>query len=167
MSDLKMTVAERNAFLADDHVAIIAIERQDKPPLTVPIWYRVDETGGIEIWTELGSLKERFIRAAGRFSLAVQQETVPYRYVSVGGPATIRTDIPREGVLPIVRRYVSDAEMDEYLDANYTDKAVLITMRPEVWNSADYAKESVASDSGPVTTGSERCATAVHGAVER
>lgn len=151
MTDLKMTVAERTEFLAGSHVAIIAIERQDKPPLTVPIWYRVDETGGIEIWTELGSLKERFIRAAGRFSLAVQQETTPYRYVSVGGSASIRTDIPREGVLPIVRRYVSDAEMDDYLDANYTDKAVLITMRPEVWNSADYAKESAipASDAVP------------------
>ena len=52
-------VAKRTAFLADDHVAIMAIERQDKPPLTVRIWYRIDETGGIEIWTELGSLKER------------------------------------------------------------------------------------------------------------
>lgn len=141
MTDLKMTVAERTEFLGDSHVAIIAIERRDKPPLTVPIWYRVDESGDIEIWTELGSLKERFIRAAGRFSLAVQQETTPYRYVSVGGPASIRTDIPREGVLPIVRRYVPDHEMDDYLAENYNDKAVLITMRPEVWNSADYSKE--------------------------
>lgn len=141
MTDLKMTPAERAEFLADNHVAIIGIERGNKPPLTVPIWYRVDDAGDIEIWTELGSMKERLIRAAGRFSLAVQQETTPYRYVSVGGPASIREGVPREGVLPIVRRYVSDEEMDEYLGANYTDKAVLITMRPEVWNSADYSKE--------------------------
>lgn len=141
MTDLKMTVAERTEFLTDSHVGIIAIERMDKAPLTVPIWYRLDEAGNVEIWTELGSLKERCIRAAGRFSLAVQQETLPYRYVSVGGSASIRADIAREGVLPIVRRYVSDAEIADYLDANYNDKAVLITMRPEVWNSADYGKE--------------------------
>ena len=157
MIDLKMTVAERTEFLADRRVAIIAIERMDKPPLTVPIWYRMDVTGGIEIWTELGSMKERFIRAAGRFSLAVQQETPPYRYVSVGGPASIRTDIPRKGVLPIVRRYVSDAEMNDYLDANYNDKAVLITMRPEVWNSTDYAKETPIPVAEAVTAGSDCC----------
>ena len=157
MTDLKMTVAERTEFLADSHVAIIAIERADKPPLTVPIWYRMDPTGSIEIWTELGSLKERLIRAAGRFSLAVQQETEPYRYVSVGGSASIRTDVPREGVLPIVRRYVSEVDMSAYLDANYTDKAVLITMRPEVWNSADYAKETDVPAPAVVSIASECC----------
>lgn len=141
MTDLKMTAAERTEFLGNNHVAIIAIERTDKPPLAVPIWYRLDEAGDIEIWTELGSLKERCIRASGRFSLAVQQETTPYRYVSVGGPASIRESATSADVLPIVRRYVSDDEMDDYLAENYTDKAVLITMRPEVWNSADYSKE--------------------------
>ncbi|MDV6286763.1 pyridoxamine 5'-phosphate oxidase [Rhodococcus jostii] len=143
MTDLKMTVAERIEFLGGSHVAIIAIERADKPPLTVPIWYRLDEAGDLEIWTELGSLKERCIRAAGQFSLAVQHEIWPYRYVSVGGPASIREGVTREGVLPIVKRYVSDDELDSYVDANYTDDAVLITMRPTVWNSADYNKESV------------------------
>ncbi|SDC07705.1 hypothetical protein SAMN04488581_0049 [Mycolicibacterium neoaurum] len=157
MTDLKMTVAERNEFLADNHVAIIAIERVNKPPLTVPIWYRVDDSGHVEIWTELGSMKERCIRAAGQFSLAVQQESTPYRYVSVGGPATIREGVTREGVLPIVSRYVSDDEMDEYLADNYNDKAVLITMRPAVWNSADYSKESSASAPQTVVFSPERC----------
>ncbi|MBM7417361.1 MULTISPECIES: pyridoxamine 5'-phosphate oxidase family protein [Nocardiaceae] len=142
MTDLRMTVPERMAFLHGDHVAVIAVEREDKPPLTVPIWYRVDESGDLEIWTELGSMKERFIRAAGRFSLAVHHDVWPYQYVSVGGPASIRENVSREGVMPIVSRYVTDDEIEAYLDANYTDDAVLITLRPKVWNSVDYNKET-------------------------
>lgn len=142
MTDLKMTVAERTEFLGRSHVAVIAVERpDDKPPLTVPIWYRLDEAGGLEIWTELGSMKERFIRAAGQFSLTVHHDIWPYQFVSVGGPASIREGVTREGVLPIVERYVADNEMHDYLDANYTEDAVLITMRPKVWNSVDYNKE--------------------------
>ncbi|MDI9933674.1 pyridoxamine 5'-phosphate oxidase [Rhodococcus sp. IEGM 1354] len=142
MTDLKMTVAERTEFLRGSHVAVIAVERADnKPPLSVPIWYRLDEAGDLEIWTELGSMKERFIREAGRFSLTVHHDIWPYQFVSVGGPASIREGITREGVIPIVERYVSADEMDAYLDANYTEDAVLITMRPKVWNSVDYNKE--------------------------
>jgi nitroimidazol reductase NimA-like FMN-containing flavoprotein (pyridoxamine 5'-phosphate oxidase superfamily) len=37
MSALSMSTAEREQFLADFHVGILSIEREDGPPLTVPI----------------------------------------------------------------------------------------------------------------------------------
>ena len=74
-------------------------------------------------------------------------------FVSVGGPASIREGVTREGVIPIVKRYVSEDEMDAYLDANYTEDAVLITMRPKVWNSVDYNKESIEPASADAATG--------------
>jgi hypothetical protein len=34
--DLRMSEDERQAFLADVHIAVISIEREEGPPLSVP-----------------------------------------------------------------------------------------------------------------------------------
>ena len=39
---MKLTRAERDAFLAGVHIAIIAIPEEGKGPLTVPVWYRYE-----------------------------------------------------------------------------------------------------------------------------
>ncbi|HAS08990.1 MAG TPA: pyridoxamine 5'-phosphate oxidase, partial [Acidimicrobiaceae bacterium] len=43
-----MTVEEREQFLADVHVGVLAVERPDGPPLAVPVWY--DYRPGGELW---------------------------------------------------------------------------------------------------------------------
>ncbi len=83
-----MTKEEREAFLADLHVGVIAVERPDRAPLAVPIWYAYEPGGEVVVWTDTGSVKEKLIRAAGRFSLTAQVEQPPYRYVTVEGPVT-------------------------------------------------------------------------------
>lgn len=42
MSDLSMTRAEREIFLADLYFGVISIDESDRAPLTVPIWYDFD-----------------------------------------------------------------------------------------------------------------------------
>ena len=37
-----MTKAEREAFLADVHVAVVSIPEAGRGPLTVPVWYGYD-----------------------------------------------------------------------------------------------------------------------------
>jgi PPOX class probable F420-dependent enzyme len=138
-----MTAAERARFLADQHVAIIAVERADAAPLAVPVWYHVDRAGDIAIWTERGTVKERLIRATGRFTLAVQNENPPYGYVSVEGSAVIREAATRDDVRPIVQRYIPLDEVDAHLDDVFNDKAVLITMSPQRWYTADYSKATI------------------------
>ena len=45
---LSMTVAERQAFLAEPHIGVISLADPDRGPLTAPIWY--DYTPGGELW---------------------------------------------------------------------------------------------------------------------
>ena len=61
-----MTVAEREAFLTALHVGVIAIERQDGPPLTVPVWYSYEPGGDLTVLMDGDSLKGRLIERAGR-----------------------------------------------------------------------------------------------------
>ena len=145
MSDLKMSVVERAQFLADVHVAIIAIERKGTSPLAVPIWYHIDDAGDVVIWTERGSLKERYIRESGQYTLVVHRAEPPYTYVSVGGPAIIRENVGPDDVRPIVERYVPSGKIDAYLLGAFNDNAILITMRPKHWSTADYGKDSGSS----------------------
>jgi len=46
-SALSMSRSEREAFLADVHVCVLAIERTGQAPLAVPIWYDYDPTVGV------------------------------------------------------------------------------------------------------------------------
>jgi nitroimidazol reductase NimA-like FMN-containing flavoprotein (pyridoxamine 5'-phosphate oxidase superfamily) len=143
---LIMTKQERETFLADVHVGIISIAEEGRGPLTVPIWYAYDPGGDVRIMTGRESRKGRLIASAGRFSLCVQTESPPYKYVSVEGPvaSTEAADIERD-LRPLARRYLGTAKGDRFVEqtqnlASYADN-VLIRMRPERWLTTDYSKE--------------------------
>ena len=51
MADTDMTTDEREAFLADLHVGILSIARDDKGPLALPIWYWYED-GGVQKYNE-------------------------------------------------------------------------------------------------------------------
>jgi nitroimidazol reductase NimA-like FMN-containing flavoprotein (pyridoxamine 5'-phosphate oxidase superfamily) len=138
---LTMTRAEREAFLADVHVAILGIEVADAPPLCVPIWYDFDPGVGVWVITEPGSEKGRALHAARRFSLCAQSETPPnYRYVSVSGPVVdVRAADREKDSRPMARRYFGEKLGDMYVDGSGGGGQVF-TMRPERWRTVDYAK---------------------------
>jgi hypothetical protein len=79
---LAMTKREREAFLADLHVGIISIPEEGRGPLTVPIWYSYEPGGELRVVTARTSRKAQLLQHAGRFSVCVQTETPPYKYVS-------------------------------------------------------------------------------------
>ena len=142
---LTMTKQEREAFLADVHVGIISIAEEGRGPLTVPVWYAYDAGGDIRVVTGRTSRKGRLLARAGRFSLCVQTETPPYKYVSVEGPI-VGTDPsePERDLRPLAHRYLGSAMGDRYMDetrdtAEQADN-VVVRMRPERWLTADYAK---------------------------
>ncbi|MFI5782056.1 pyridoxamine 5'-phosphate oxidase family protein [Nocardia sp. NPDC051570] len=137
----KMTSEEREKFLAELHVGVIAIERQDRAPLSVPIWYAYEPGGEVLIWTETGSVKEKLIRAAGRFALTAQVEQPPYRYVSVEGSVTGIESATAETAGSIARRYLGEAEGKAFTEQSLTPGSLLIRMRPERWLSTDYSKQ--------------------------
>ncbi|BAH49586.1 pyridoxamine 5'-phosphate oxidase family protein [Rhodococcus opacus] len=140
MSQLSMTSEQREKFLADVHVGVIAVDRDGRAPLAVPIWYGYEPGGQPYVWTGRGSLKERLIRAAGRFSLVAQDEKPPYRYVSVEGPAEFDEAPTADVVRGLAARYLPAEEVDGFVEQAYDDNAIVIRMRPEHWLSVDYGK---------------------------
>lgn len=138
MSELSMDTAEREAFLADVHVGVLGVERDDGPPLAVPVWYRYAPGGVVEVNTEEDSIKGRLLRAAGRASLCAQREELPYAYVSVDGPVEI-VSATAEDRLAMAVRYLGQ-EMGEAYIENSPGDDVTIRLTPERWFSVDYTK---------------------------
>src|SRR6266540_5424054 len=113
-----MTAAEREAFLKDVHVAMIAMTDEGRGPLTVPIWYSYEATGELQIITDRDSHKGDLIARHRRFSLCVQTETPPYRYVSVEGPVTAIEPVDVETHLrPLARRCLGQQGGDRYIES--------------------------------------------------
>lgn len=138
MSDTAMTIDEREAFLAGVHVAVLAVERDGRGPLAVPVWYQYDGTD-VTISTEGSSVKATLLRRAGRATLTVQDEAPPYKYVSVEGPVTI--DSGGGDVHAIATRYLGAELGAWYAEQNPPNEDwVTVRLRPERWLTVDYAK---------------------------
>jgi len=140
---LAMTKQERETFLAGLHIAIISIPEEGRGPLTVPIWYSYEPGGELRVVTGGTSRKAQLLRHAGRFSICVQTETEPYKYVSVEGPvvAIELADVERDR-RPLVHRYLGAQRGDRYIEetrGKYFGN-VLVRMVPQRWLTVDYAK---------------------------
>jgi len=139
-----MSAQERQLFLAGVHVGVLSVARAGRGPLTVPVWYSYTPGDVVTVITGRLSSKATLIGEAGRFSLCAQSEEAPYKYVSVEGPVTA-TDAPvdPEETRAMAYRYLGQEFGDLYLAATAEDAAenCAISMRPESWLTADFAKE--------------------------
>lgn len=143
MGALSMTQSEREEFLAGLHVGILGIGRPDGPPLTVPIWYAYEPGGELWFLTSPDSVKGRLLRRAMRFSLCAQSESLPYRYVSVEGTATISPADKELHSRPMARRYLGMKGGDRYVEGGGGEadgESVRVSMVPERWFTLDYSK---------------------------
>lgn len=143
MGALSMSQSEREEFLAGLHVGILGIERPDGPPLTVPIWYAYEPGGELWFLTSPDSVKGRLLRRAMRFSLCAQSESLPYKYVSVEGTATISPADKELHSRPMARRYLGTKGGDRYVEGGGGEadgESVRVSMVPERWFTLDYSK---------------------------
>lgn len=125
------------------HVGVIAIAESNHAPLAVPIWYSYEPRGDVVLLSGATSRKTRLLKAAGRFSLCVQQESLPYRYVMVEGPVVdVRTADLEADERPMAHRYLGTALGDRYCESlgDGGSDSLRFTMRPERWFSADYGR---------------------------
>ncbi|MET8149689.1 pyridoxamine 5'-phosphate oxidase family protein [Actinoplanes sp. NPDC049668] len=137
---MALSPEEREQFLAEPHIgALSVLERPDRAPLTVPMWYQYSPGGELWVSTELASRKARAIAAAGRFSLMVQRTDPTIRYVSVEGPVVRTGAGGGEASRELAARYLPPDKVDGYLEFEQTQvgEMVVIHMRPEHWLSAD------------------------------
>ncbi len=146
----QMTEQERQQFLAEPHVGILSVASDDdRPPLTVPVWYGYQPGGHLSFFTGTQgrkARKTRLIQKAGVLSLSVQREEFPYKYVTVEG-TVIQTNRPpsAEQMLAVVRRYLPEKEAQGFVAAELEhpgSELVLFTVRPDRSLTSDFADEA-------------------------
>ncbi len=134
-----MTIDEREAFLADVHVGILAVDEPGRGPMALPIWY-VYKDGVVQIGMSGMSRKAELLRAAGRATLTVQTEDPPYKYASVEGPVTVEDR--RRDDFEMSSRYLGTELGRWYADNNPSaDTSVVVVLRPERWRTHDFGKD--------------------------
>lgn len=134
----EMTDTERDEFLAERRVAVLAIERPGKGPLCAPVWYRRTADGAFEIAMADASAKAARLRSAGRATLCVQDEGRPYRYVTVEGPVILRVmtaEECHEALSDIAGRYLGPAGGAAYADNFPGHEEALVRLTPERWRT--------------------------------
>ncbi len=133
-----MTDDERDAFLAERRVAVLAIEREGKGPLCAPVWYRRNDAGGFEIAMADASAKANRLRASGRATLCVQDEGRPYRYVTAEGPVALEVltaEARHEVLTDIASRYLGPDAGAAYAESFPGHDEALVTMTVERWRT--------------------------------
>jgi nitroimidazol reductase NimA-like FMN-containing flavoprotein (pyridoxamine 5'-phosphate oxidase superfamily) len=141
MVSLVMDREDREAFLSGVHVGVVAVNRDGRAPLAVPVWYDYTPGGDVLLWIYSGSVKDRLLRAAGRFSICAQSEEWPYRYVTAEGPIVAQgAAITEAEALTIARRYLPEEDAVQWVKDSLGDNSLLVRMRPEHWLSTDFSK---------------------------
>jgi Pyridoxamine 5'-phosphate oxidase len=144
MADNRLSVRDRELFLAEPHIAALSVSAGEaRGPLTMPIWYQYQPGGEAWVLTEAGSWKARLIQAAGRFTLMVDRTAPTVRYVSVEGPVTRTVPGTDAHLQEITERYVPPEKVAAYLELAKTDfgHQVAIYLRPQRWLAADLGSD--------------------------
>lgn len=137
---MALTRAQREQFLAEPHVAALAVDAgEGRAPLALPIWYQYTPGGDIWIMTGRDSRKHELIRAAGRYSLLVDRVEPTLRYVSVEGPVVDTRPGTVEDLREITARYLPAEKVEGYVEfaSKNHGEQVIIRMRPERWVTSD------------------------------
>jgi hypothetical protein len=137
---MPLTSDEREQFLAEPHVAALAVDAGDgRAPLNVPVWYRYEPGGDVLVLTGRDSRKAQLIGKAGRFSLMVEAVTPRIRYVSIEGPVVGTRPGTHDDLRAVCERYLPAPAVDPYVAMAEAEHGpqVLVTLRPERWLSSD------------------------------
>lgn len=101
---LKLSAAQRE-FLEHSFVGTVTDLRPDGSPHTTVVWVDVDDEG-VSFNTAHGRAKPRYIAQDPRISLAVVDPGDPYRWLSVGGTATLVDDGADEQIDRLAKKYI-------------------------------------------------------------
>ena len=126
-------------FLAEPHVAIIAVGSPSGPPAAVPLWYSYTVGGRIWIITEAASRKRRLLARTGCATLVVDEVVPRTRYVSVDCELVDARPATAEDQRQLASRYVAADTLEAYLAtvaANIPNEQ-RITLEPTRWRYAD------------------------------
>ncbi|MFN8540034.1 MAG: pyridoxamine 5'-phosphate oxidase family protein, partial [Thermomicrobiales bacterium] len=110
-----MTAAQRDAFLAEARIGVLATLGTDGAPLAIPIWYEWDGELA-RMFTDIASPKVARLRRDGRVCLTVAEPTgVPEAWVALEGIATIEEGTGFALAQRLAPRYYPPAQAEQTL----------------------------------------------------
>ena len=124
------------AFLqAPVRPGLLATTRRDGRPHVAPIWYELDIDGDAVtlVWnTGADTVKGRNIRRDGQVSLCVQDDRLPFSFVTLSGVAEWSDDLAevREWAGRIGGRYMGAERADEFGDRNGVPGELVVRLTP-------------------------------------
>ena len=136
-----LTQEQKETFLSELHVGVLSIARENRGPLTAPIWYCYEPGGNL--WVMLGreSRKAQLLEVGTRVSLCAQKEEPPYAYVTAEGPVVGIAEGTHADILELASRYVGEEGGKAYAENMRTAESLPVTIRPETWLAVDYASQ--------------------------
>jgi len=120
---------ERDAFLAESNVAVLATVDPRGRAHAAPIWYFYDD-GLFIMSTGRGSQKHRNIEANPEVTLVIDRRTVPYYAVMARGKAEIGPPLPADDRRRIASRYLTEEQTNRYLERMSGQDSVSISLTP-------------------------------------
>jgi len=125
----------RDAFLAQPHVAVMSVGREDRGPLSALIWYVYEPGGEVWFFTGKDSLKCRYLAPGVVVTLLMTTDFSSN--VCVEGPVTSQREPTMEDALTLCHRYLGKEGGDDYARVlePTLPYSVLLTVGPERWSS--------------------------------
>jgi PPOX class probable F420-dependent enzyme len=122
--------AEREAFLREANVAILATAARRGGAHAVPIWYLYEE-GVFLMSTGRGSQKHRDLERDPAVTLVVDRRSLPYYAVMVRGTVEIGPGLDLATRRRIAGRYLDERQLDVYMARAADGDSVAIRLRPQ------------------------------------
>lgn len=129
-----------DAFLAEPHMARVAVIRKSGQPHMKPIWY-LYEGGKFILSTGRDSVTVRCLRRDPRITLCVDDPVAPYRAVVVEGTAEVLEGVGLDHELlgRLARRYLGQEAARGFLQGPLAQKQrVRVVVTPQRWTTWDY-----------------------------
>ena len=127
------------------HLGRLATVTTDGEPRVVPVWFRLRDEK-VLVHTGARMAKARNIEANSHYALAVDEDTWPYRGVSIWGPARL---VDPEEAVGDLRDFMTDLAVSYIgeedgvpMGENMSDPSwphTILELTPERWLSFDYS----------------------------
>lgn len=121
---------DREAFIREPHVAVLATVDSKGRPHAMPIWY-LYEDGVFIMSSGRGSQKHRNIERNPQASLVIDRRDVPYYAVMVRGTAEIGPPLDEDATRRMAERYLDADEARRYLAATAGHDSISIRLIPD------------------------------------
>jgi PPOX class probable F420-dependent enzyme len=125
-----VTDAEREAFLNEANVAVLATAARRGGAHAVPIWY-LYEDGVFLMSTGRGSQKHRDLERDPNATLVVDRRTLPYFALMARGKVEIGPGLDIATRRRIAGRYLNEQQLEAYMSRVSDSDSVSLRLRPD------------------------------------